>query len=199
MTTLSKLLAAALVFGAVPSFAADYQLDPAHTAAQFNVRHMMVSTVRGQFDRIAGTAVLDDRDLTRSSVNVTIEASSVNTREPKRDEHLRSPDFFDVAKFPTITFASTKVEKGAAGKYLVTGNLTMRGVSRPITLTVDAPTAPVKSPWGTQARGIYATGTLNRKDFGLTWNKALEAGGVLVGDEVQLIIDAELIPKGPKT
>jgi polyisoprenoid-binding protein YceI len=197
MNTRSTILAALATLTALPALAADYDLDPSHSSAQFSVRHMMVSTVRGQFDKVTGTATLDDKDLTKSKVNVTIDAASIDTREPKRDEHLRSPDFFDIKKFPTLTFASTKVEKAAGGKYLVTGDLTMRGVTKAVTLTVDAPTAAVKGPWGKSARGIYATGKLNRKDFGLNWNKALEAGGVLVSDEVQLTIDAELVERAP--
>ena len=171
--------------------ATEWILDPSHTAAQFSVKHLMVSTVRGQFQTVSGTITIDDKDITRSTLDVTIDANSINTREPKRDAHLRSPDFFDVTKFPTLTFKSTKVEKSDA-KLLVTGDLTIRGISKPITLTVEGPTGPQKDPWGNTARGVTATGKLNRKDFGLNWNKALEAGGVLVGDEVQLVIDAEL-------
>lgn len=192
-----SLLTAVAVLSALPAFAADYDLDSSHSSAQFSVRHMMVSTVRGQFDKVSGTVSFDEKDLAKAKISVTIDASSIDTREPKRDDHLRSPDFFDVKQFPTVTFVSTKVAKGPGGKYLVTGDLTMRGVTRPVTLTADAPTAPVKSPWGKSVRGVYATGKLNRKDFGLNWNKALEAGGVLVGDEVQLVIDAELLEKAP--
>jgi polyisoprenoid-binding protein YceI len=154
----------------------------------------MVSTVRGQFEKLSGTVDLDDKDLTKSSIQVTIDATSINTREPKRDGHLKSPDFFDVAKHPTLTFKSTKIQK-RGGKYLVTGDLTMRGVTKPVTLTVDTLTPPTKSPFGTTVRGVSATGKLNRKDWGLNWNKALETGGVVVGEEVQLQIDAELVAK----
>lgn len=197
MPALKSLFASAVLFSAVPAFAADYELDPSHSTAQFSVRHMMVSTVRGQFDKVTGTATIDEKDASKSKVNVSIDAKSINTREPKRDEHLRSPDFFETAKFPTLTFASTKVEKSKDGKYLITGDLTMRGVTKPVTLTAEL-TAPQKSPWGFSVRGVTATGKLNRKDWGLNWNKALEAGGVLVSDEVQLVIDAELKEPAPK-
>lgn len=179
---------------ASPALASEWTLDPAHTAAQFSVKHLMVSTVRGQFQKVSGSVHLDDKDITKSSLEVTIDATSIFTREAKRDAHLKSPDFFDVEKFPTLTFKSTKVEK-SGDKLLVTGDLTIRGVTKPVTLTVEGPTPAVKGPWGNTARGVSATGKLNRKDFGLNWNKALEAGGVLVGDEVQLFIDAELAPK----
>jgi polyisoprenoid-binding protein YceI len=176
---------------AVPALAADYQLDPAHSSAQFSVKHLMVSTVRGQFEKMAGTASIDEKDPTKSKVNVTIETASINTREPKRDGHLRSPDFFDAVKNPQITFASTKVEKTGENKFLVTGDLNMRGVSKPVTLTSEI-TPAVKGPDGKLVRGVSASAKLNRKDWGLNWNKALETGGVLVGEEVQLTIDAEL-------
>jgi polyisoprenoid-binding protein YceI len=195
--TSRSLFAAVAVLSAFPALAADYELDPSHSSAQFSVRHMMVSTVRGQFDKVSGTVSFDDKDLTKAKLNVTIDAASIDTREPKRDEHLRSADFFDVKQFPSLTFVSTKVAKGPGGKYLVTGDLTMRGITKSITLTADAPTAAVKNPWGKLVRGVYATGKLNRKDFGLNWNKALEAGGVVVSDEVQLTIDAELNEKAP--
>ena len=188
------LLITAALASSTPALASDWEIDAAHSTAQFSVRHMMVSTVRGHFQKVSGIASLDDRDLTRSKVEVTIDAASIDTREAKRDEHLKSPDFFDVAKYPTIAFRSTKVEKAGAG-YKVTGDLTIHGVTKPVVLTVDSVTAPQKNPWGKLVRGASATGKLNRKDFGLTWNKALESGGVLVGDEVNLQIDVELAAK----
>ena len=173
--------------------AASYSIDPAHTTAGFGVKHLMVSTTRGQFTKVTGTVQIDDDDLTRSRIDVTIDASSVDTRDAKRDEHLRSADFLEVAKYPAITFKSTRIEKGADGKLLATGNLTLHGVTRPVTLTVESIAPPSKAPWGATVRGATATGKLSRKDFGLLWNKALETGGVAVGDEVQLTIDAELV------
>lgn len=189
----SLILGAALALVLPASaFAADYEIDPAHSSASFSVKHMMVSTVRGQFNKLSGTFLYDERNPSKSKLEATIDASSIDTNEPKRDEHLKSPDFFDVAKYPTITFKSTKVEKGAKGHLKVTGDLTMHGVTKPVTLDVEGPTAPAKDPWGNVKVGATATTTVNRKDFGLNWNKALETGGVMVSDEVKITIDAEL-------
>jgi polyisoprenoid-binding protein YceI len=173
--------------------AATWSIDPSHTSAGFGVRHMMVSTTHGQFTKVAGAVEIDDADVTRSQIDVTIDAASIDTRDAKRDEHLRSADFFDVAKYPTITFRSTRIVKGEGGKLLATGNLTLHGVTRPVTLTIDSLTPSSKTPWGTTVRGATATGKLSRKEFGLVWNKALETGGVAVGDEIELGIDAELV------
>jgi polyisoprenoid-binding protein YceI len=173
--------------------AASYLVDNAHTTAGFAVKHLMVATVRGQFDTVAGKVEIDDADLTRSRIDVTIEAASVNTRNAKRDENLRGADFFDVAKYPLITFRSSRFEKAADGRLLAIGDLTIHGVTRPITLTVDSIAPPSKAPWGTTVRGATAIGKLFRKDFGLVWNKTLETGGVAVGDEVELTIDAEVV------
>ena len=189
----SLILGAALALVLPASaFAADYEIDPVHSSASFSVKHMMVSTVRGQFNKLSGTFLYDEKNPAKSKLEATIDASSIDTNEPKRDEHLKSPDFFDVAKYPTITFKSTKVEKGAKGHLKVTGDLTMHGVTRPVTLDVEGPTAPAKDPWGNVKVGATATTTVNRKDFGLNWNKALETGGVMVSDEVKITIDAEL-------
>ncbi len=202
MKTTSLALASAataLVLGVTGSaHATEWTLDPSHTAAQFSVKHMKISTVRGQFEKLTGTVNLDDKDITKSTVNVTIDASSINTREPKRDTHLRSAEFFEVARFPTLTFQSTKVER-AGDKLLVTGDLTIRGITKPVVLTVEGPSAAAKNPWGVPVRVISATGKLNRLDYGLKWNKALEAGGFLVGDEISLVIDGELQPKQPES
>jgi polyisoprenoid-binding protein YceI len=195
MTKHIAVAALALSLTGGSAVAAEWQIDPAHSSAQFSVKHMMVSTVRGNFQKVSGTVSLDDQDVTKSSVEVTIDAASIDTREPKRDAHLKSPDFFDVAKYPTLTFKSTKIEKAGKDKFKVTGELTMHGQTHPVMLLVEGPTAPIKTPWGTVTRGVSATGKLNRKDWGLNWNKAIEAGGVLVGDEVQLQIDAEMGPK----
>jgi len=172
-----------------------WDIDPAHTNAQFSVKHMMVTTVRGHFGKVSGSVRLDAADVRRSSVEVVIDASSIDTREPKRDAHLKSADFFDVEKFPQITFTSTKVEPAADGELKVTGDLTMHGVTKSIVLTVEALGPALKNPWGQVVRGTSATATVNRKDWGLNWNAALEAGGVLVGEKVQIQIDAELVEK----
>lgn len=176
--------------------ASEWELDPAHSSVAFSVRHMMVSTVRGAFTKVSGTAKVDDADPTRSTIAVTIQVDSIDTREAKRDAHLKAPDFFDAAKYPTIEFRSTKIEPGAGGAFKLTGDLTIRGVTKSVTLDVPAPSDAVKTPFGTTIRGASATAKINRKDFGLTWNKALETGGVVVGEEVDIQIDAEFIRKG---
>ncbi|QRN99471.1 polyisoprenoid-binding protein [Archangium violaceum] len=190
-----KPAVAALVLAA-PSlaFAAEYEIDPGHSSAQFSVKHMMVSNVRGAFSKVTGKANIDEKDITKSTVEATIDATTINTNEPKRDEHLRNADFFDTAKYPTITFKSTKVEK--AGENLkVSGNLTMHGVTRPVVLDVEGFTTESKDPWGNIKRGGTATTKVNRKDFGLTYNSVLETGGVAVGEEVAITIDLELNKK----
>ena len=174
-----------------PARASVWEIDSAHSSTEFSVKHMMVSTAKGRFDKIAGTLNLDDKNPTKSSIELTIDANTIDTHEPKRDGHLKSPDFFDVAKFPTITFKSTKIEKAGKAKFKVTGDLTMHGVTKAVTLAVEGPTAPMKSPFGTTSSGASATTKINRKDWGLTWNKPLEAaGGVLVGDEVTINVDS---------
>ncbi len=175
-----------------------WAIDTSHTQSMFTVRHLVVSNVRGQFDKTTGTVTLDDKDLTRSSVEATIDAKTINTRDPKRDEHLRAADFFDVANHPNITFKSTKVEKAGEDKLKVTGNLTMRGVTKPVVLDVELPAAVVKDPWGNTRKGFLATTRLNRQDYGLKWSKTIEAGPV-VGDEIKIEIEGELIQQAPKT
>jgi len=179
-----------------PARASVWEVDSAHSSTEFSVKHMMVPSAKGRFDKVTGTLNLDDKNPTKSTIELTIDANTIDTHEPKRDAHLKSPDFFDTAKFPTITFKSTKIEKAGKGKYKVTGDLTMHGVTKPVTLAVDGPTAPLKNPFGSTSSGASATGKINRKDWGLTWNKPLEAaGGVLVGDEVTINVDLELTSK----
>ena len=175
--------------------AGTWELDPAHSGIEFSVRHMMVSTVKGRFEKIKGTVELDDKDVTKSTVDVTIDLTSVNTNEPKRDIHLKSPDFFDIAKFPAATFKSTKVQKAGKNKLKVTGDLSLHGVSKPVVLEVEGPTEPYKTPFGTTVRGVHATAKIDRKDFEIGWNKVLDNGGVLVGNEVSLDLNAELTEK----
>ncbi|HXX32157.1 MAG TPA: YceI family protein [Myxococcaceae bacterium] len=175
-----------------------WEIDPVHSTAQFSVKHMMVSTVRGHFRKVSGTVQLDERDLTRSRVEVEIEASSVDTGEAKRDAHLRSADFFDAEKFPKIAFRSSRIDRAGEG-FSLQGELTMHGQTRPVTLSVE-PLAPVtKDPYGRVLRGTSATARLNRKEWGLGWNAVLETGGVLVGEEVRLQIDVELVARSPAT
>jgi polyisoprenoid-binding protein YceI len=186
--------ALALIF-TLPAAAATstWQIDPAHTAAQFSVRHLAISTVRGAFSKVTGTVVFDDKDVSKSSVDVTIDVSTVDTREPNRDKDLMSDHFFDVAHYPTMTFKSSKVEQAGAGKLKVTGNLTIHGVTKEVVLDVDGPSAPVKDPWGNQRAAVNATTKINRQDYGVKWNATMDNGGVVVGDDVSINIDAEMI------
>lgn len=173
--------------------AANYQIDPDHSSFQFKVRHLMVSNVKGDFNKAKGSVMIDDNNITNLKVELTIETASVDTGHAKRDEHLRNADFFDVAKYPTVTFVSKKVMQAGQGKLQVTGDLTLHGVTREITLDVEGPTQEIKDPWGKFRRGATATGKINRKDFGLTWNRALETGGVVVGEDVDIYVEVELI------
>ena len=185
-------LAAAL---ALPASAGTttYQIDPRHSSAGFGVTHLMISTVRGEFHGVTGTVVVDDSDISKSSVNVTIDATTVDTREPDRDKHLKSEAFFDVATYPTITFQSTKVERTADGSLKVTGDLTIRGVTKTAVLTATLPKAPIKDPWGLQRTAVSAATKINRQDFGVAWNQKLDSGGVVVGDDVNVTLDVEMI------
>lgn len=172
-----------------------WQIDPQHSSAQFAVRHLGLSTVRGAFSKLSGNMVFDDQDITKSSVEVTIDVNTVDTREPDRDKDLRSEHFFDVAHFPTMTFKSKKVEQVAPGKLRITGDLTIRGTTKEVTLDVDGPTTPVKDPWGNQRLAATATTKINRQDYGVKWNAKLDNGGVVVGDDVNITLDVEMIQK----
>jgi len=197
MRMLKFLALATLGALAIPANASatTWDLDPAHSGIEFSVRHMMVSTVKGRFEKVKGTVELDEKDVTKSTVEVTIDLGSVNTNEPKRDVHLKSPDFFDVAKFPSATFKSTKVQKAGKNKLKVTGELSLHGVTKPVVLEVEGPTDAFKTPFGTTVRGVHATGKIDRKDFEIGWNKVLDNGGVVVGNEVSLELNAELTEK----
>jgi polyisoprenoid-binding protein YceI len=170
-----------------------YQIDPAHSGAAFKVRHMMIAHVKGEFTRISGTVNFDEANPFDSTIEVTIDVASIHTREPKRDEHLRSADFFDAAKYPNITFVSKGIAAAGKDTYEVAGDLTMHGVTDQISFIVDGVTPEAKDPWGGLRRGASAEITINRKDFGLTWNAPLEAGGWLIGDEVHITLDIELV------
>jgi len=193
---ISKAAIAIALVVAPPVFAqADtWQIDPAHTNVEFTVRHMMISNVKGQFQKISGTITANGNDASSAKIDVTIDASSVDTRVERRDAHLKSPDFLDVAKYPTIAFKSTKVEADGPNKWRVTGDLTIHGVTKPVVLDVEGSGPPIDVMGHTRA-GASATTKINRSDFGLTWNKALEAGGVLVGDPVAISIDVEAVKK----
>ena len=192
---MKRIAAAVAALAFAPALAradvSTWNIDPAHTMAGFSVKHLVISTVRGEFGKTTGVLHLDDKDVTKSSVEATIDTTTITTRNADRDNHLKSPDFFDVAKYPTITFKSTRVVK-AHGHLEVTGDLTMKGVTRPVTLRVTGPTPEIKDPGGNLRRGIQATGKISRKAFGLLWNKVVEAGPV-VGDEVAIEIDAEVV------
>jgi polyisoprenoid-binding protein YceI len=193
--SLSALALALSPLVAAGAQASTWTLDADHTTVGFSVRHMMVTDVKGAFDKVSGTVELDDKDAAKSKIDVEIDAASINTRNQKRDDHLRSPDFFDVAKFAKITFKSTKIELAKDGSMKITGDLTMHGVTKPVTLQAAKLSDEYKDPWGGTHRGTTATAKLNRKDFGLEWNKTLEKGGVLVGEEIAIELQIELMPK----
>src|SRR5581483_2756264 len=159
----------------------------------FKVKHMMISNVKGQFTGVSGKLILNDADITRSQIEATIDAATINTREAQRDAHLRSADFFDVEKFPTLSFKSNKISRTGEGELSVEGELTIHGVTRSVAFAVEGPTAPGKDPWGNTRIGISATTKINRKDYGLTWNAALETGGILVGEEITITLDVQFV------
>jgi|SRR5579863_2278402 len=179
---------------AIPQTAAStWNIDPVHTTAEFKVKHMMVSNVKGHFTGVKGVLRLDETELTNSRVEASIDAASINTRDPQRDTHLKSADFFDVEKFPTLTFKSTRITRVNDGELAVAGDLTIHGVTRNVAFTVEGPTPPAKDPWGNTRIGLSAVTKISRKDFGLTWNAALETGGILVGDEVTITLDVQFV------
>ncbi len=169
-----------------------WQIDPAHSQIQFSARHMMISNVRGRFESFTGQVEFDEQDPIRSSVEVEIDATSINTREPQRDGHLKSPDFLDAERFPHLLFKSTRVEKIDDTRGRIVGDLTIRDVTRQVVLDVEY-AGQAKSPWGTTSAGFSATTRINRKDWGLVWNAALETGGVLVGDQITISIELEIV------
>ena len=170
-----------------------WNIDPAHSMAEFKVKHMMIANVKGQFPKVSGALFLDESDLGNSRVEASIEAASIHTRDEQRDAHLKSADFFDVEKFPTLHFKSTGISIVRDGELAVEGDLTIRGVTRKVRFSVEGPTPPMKDPWGNTRVAISATTRINRKDFGLTWNATLETGGILVGDEVTITLDVEFV------
>jgi len=189
-TLLATLIALALPAAA---FADNWSIDPDHSQIGFKVRHMMVTNVHGVFQKYDGSVAIDEKDITKSKINVNIDTESIDTRVAKRDAHLKSADFFDVAKYPTMTFVSKKIEKSGQDKLKITGDLTLHGVTREVVLDGEWPSPAFKDPWGNIKRGAYASTTINRKDFGLTWNAALETGGVVVGDDVTITLEIELL------
>ena len=178
---------------ATPQTTTAWNIDAAHSVVEFKVKHMMISNVKGQFTAVTGVMTVDEADVTKSRVEATIEAASVHTRDAQRDAHLKSADFFDVEKFPTLSFKSTRVTRAADGELAVAGDLTIHGVTREVVFALEGPTPPTKDPWGNIRMGLSATTKISRKDYGLTWNAGLETGGLLVGDEVTVTLDAEFV------
>ncbi len=177
------------------SFAAttNWSIDPAHSSVSFKVKHMMISDVRGSFRDLQGTVSIDENNPAQSKVDITIVATSIDTGIQKRDDHLRSADFLDVAKYPNLTFSSKEVRNVSNDRFELIGDLTLHGVTKEVVLNVSGPTAEAKDPWGNLRRATQAVTKINRKDFGLTWNSALETGGVLVGEDIQIELDVQFI------
>ena len=195
--TFAAILAAVLTI-ASPAATTTWQIDPAHTSAGFAVKHMMISTVRGQFKGVTGTIIWDDQDVSKSIVAVTIDASTVDTGEPKRDADLRSDHFFEVAKYPIITFKSKKIEAISSGRLKIAGDLTIHGVTKEVVLDIEGPSPAIKDPWGNTRIAANAATEVNRQDFGVKWNADIDGGGVVVGDKVAITIDLEMIKKDAK-
>jgi len=192
ITSISTIIALALPAFA---FASSWTIDPDHSNVGFKIKHLMITNLKGNFDKFTGTVEINDKDITKSKVEVSIDTNSINTNVQKRDDHLRSADFFDVAKFPTMTFVSKKIAQAGKDKLKVTGDLTLHGVTKEVVLDVEGPSKESKDPWGSLRKGATATTKINRKDFGLVWNKALETGGVAVGDEIIITLEIEMIKK----
>jgi len=170
-----------------------WNIDPAHSAAEFKVKHMMISNVKGKFSGITGVLSLGEADSTQSSIEASIPLATLSTGDAQRDGHLKSADFFHAEEHPAMTFRSTKVELTGPGEHEVTGDLTLHGVTKPVIFAVEGPSEPGKDPWGNTRIGLSATAKINRKDFGLSWNAALETGGVMVGEDVTITLDVEFI------
>ena len=170
-----------------------YEIDPIHSNIHFSIRHLMISNVRGAFTGVKGTVVYDPDDPGGSNIRAEIDVNSIDTRDENRDKHLKTADFFDVEKYPTMTFASTKVERTGENEYKVTGDLTLHGVTKPVALNVEEVSPETKDPWGNYRMGASAKGKVNRKDFGLAFNAPLETGGVMLGDDVKLEFDLEVV------
>lgn len=170
-----------------------WKIDPAHSSAEFKVKHMMISNVKGSFSGITGTLVEDTTDPSKSSIDALIDVNTLSTGDPQRDAHLKSAEFFEVDTYPHMTFKSTSVTKEGEGEYKVTGDLTVHGITKPVTFDVEGPSAPGKDPYGNTRIGLEATTKINRKDFGLSWNAALETGGILIGEDVTLTLDVQFL------
>jgi len=172
--------------------ATTWKIDPVHSLAEFKVRHMMITHVKGHFTAVSGELVVDENDIAKSRIQASVDAASINTRDAQRDAHLKSADFFDVEKYPTLTFRSTRITR-SDGNLEAAGELTIHGVTREVVFDVEGPTPPTKDPWGNLRIGLSATTKISRKDFGLTWNASLETGGLLVGDDITITLEVEFI------
>jgi polyisoprenoid-binding protein YceI len=194
-----QLVSAAMTAArAAPMYdAATFQVDASHSSVGFSVRHFALARVHGTFDKVSGTVFLDEKSPANSAIEVSVDVASINTREPKRDRHLQSPDFFDAKKYPHMTFKSTRVERSNDGGYRVIGDLTIRGITKSVVLEVEPLSPELSSPLKTTVRGTHASAKINRKDFGLVWNVALETGGVAVSDEVSIDLELELVKQLP--
>lgn len=191
---LRSILALCIALAAPALAQSTWEVDPAHSTIGFGIRHMMISTVRGTFPKFTATAVVDEKDPTRAVVEASIDAASIDTANAKRDEHLRSADFLDVERYPTITFKSTKVEPAGERRWKLHGDLTLHGVTKPVVLDVTG-TPEVRGPRGETRAGAHATTTLDRRDFGIVWSKTMDGGGLLVGNDVEVTIDVEAVKK----
>ena len=187
------LATAAICLISSSAMASSWTIDPDHSNIQFKIRHLMITDVKGTFGKVKGVIRIDEKDMSLSAVEVTIEIDSINTGVAKRDEHLKSNEFFDAARFPTMTFVSRKVTQSGKGQMKILGDLTIRGISREVVLDVEGPTNEIKDPWGNTRRGASATTKINRTDFGLTWNKSMESGGMMIDDTVFINLEIEMI------
>ncbi len=170
-----------------------YEIDPTHSGVHFSIRHLMIANVRGSFQSVKGTLRYDPENLSQSGIEAEIDVNSINTSDEKRDGHLKSPDFFDVAQYPHMSFVSKQVESISEGEFRVTGDLTLHGVTKPVVLMIDEISPESKDPWGKMRIAASAKGKINRKDFGLTWSAPLETGGVMLGDEVKIELDIQAV------
>jgi polyisoprenoid-binding protein YceI len=178
---------------ASPATTTTWNVDPVHSIAEFRVKHMMIANVRGRFTGVTGALTFNSADITSSTVEASVDVATIDTRDTQRDTHLKGPDFFDVEKFPKLTFHSTRVSRKADGNLSVAGPLTIHGVTREVEFAVEGPTPPVKDPWGNTRIGVNATTKIDRREFGLTFNAPLETGGVLVGEEVHITLELEFV------
>jgi polyisoprenoid-binding protein YceI len=190
----ASVLSAVVLLASLTAFADTWNIDPAHSTAQFTVRHLGISNVTGSFTKVTGSVNFNDKDITQSQISATIDVSSIDTRVEMRDKDLRSPNFFDVEKYPTIEFKSKRIVSNG-GKLQLIGDLTIHGTTHEVTLDVDGPTPEIADPWGNSRRGFSAATTINRKDFNLVYNNLLKSGEAVVGDNVKIQIDAEIVKK----